>query len=230
MPAGTPVWEHEIRTAQAIAATGRTVEFLPRTLGKRVKNADIAFDGVRWEVKSPESPSVRSLQKTLRRAVKQSPNVVVDISMMRGVTPEAAMRELRLLTGLIKDLRRLKMVTRAGKSLTSSEPGPNIQSKSQCTVRKYLKRRLFCFWCSGRLWRTCRAARKRPLKPFSPAAASKRAEACHRAGACPPPRSTSQELRSAQRRIPASLSDAERHGTTWRDMERHRATRKSKEL
>lgn len=71
------------------------------------------MDGVVWEMKSPTSTSVRSLQKVLRRAGKQSHNVVVDIARMKGVSDRDAQRELTRLMPLVASVQRLRMVTKA---------------------------------------------------------------------------------------------------------------------
>ena len=63
VPSGTSAWPHELATAKALAMAGHDVEFLPRIDGKAVKSADVLMDGVVWEMKSPTSTSVKSLQK-----------------------------------------------------------------------------------------------------------------------------------------------------------------------
>lgn len=107
IPAGVDVWEHELETAQTLAKSGRTVEFLRRIDGNRVNTPDVIMDGVVWEMKAPESRDVRSLQRLLRRAAQQSPNVIVDIFRMKGVSDAAAEGELRRLKPLVKSIRRL---------------------------------------------------------------------------------------------------------------------------
>ena len=113
VPGGTSVWPHEMATANTLAKAGHVVEFLPRVDGQKVKSADILMDGVVWEMKSPTSSSVKSLQKVLRRAGKQSHNVVVDTARMKGVSDRDAQRELARLLPLVASVRRLRMVSKA---------------------------------------------------------------------------------------------------------------------
>ena len=113
IPSGTNVWPHELATAKALAMAGHNVEFLPRIDGKKVKSADVLMDGVVWEMKSPTSTSVKSLQKVLRRAGRQSHNVIVDTARMRGVSDKAVQRELVRLLPLVASVHRLRLVTKA---------------------------------------------------------------------------------------------------------------------
>ena len=98
VPRGTSVWPHELATAKALAMAGHDVEFLPRIDGKEVKSADVLMDGVAWEMKSPTSAGVESLQKVLRSAGRQSHNVIVNTARMRGMSYMAVQRELARLS------------------------------------------------------------------------------------------------------------------------------------
>ena len=112
VPGGCDIWPHELNTAKALSRKGHTIEFLPRIEGTQVKSADILMDGIVWEMKSPTSSSIKSLQKVLRRAGKQSHNVVVDTSRMKGVSDRDAQRELSRLLPLVASVHRLRMVTK----------------------------------------------------------------------------------------------------------------------
>ena len=117
LPAHGEVWPHELETAKALAATFGDVEFIPRVEGQRVKSPDIAMLGMQWEMKSPRANDVKALQRILRRAGRQSPNVVVDTSRMKGVSDAAAEKELRRLLPLVKSVRRLVMVNKRREAL-----------------------------------------------------------------------------------------------------------------
>ena len=114
IPSNADIWEHELSAAKRLASTGRDIEFLPRIEGREVKTADILMDGIAWEMKSPESSNLKSLQRILRRAGKQSPNVLIDVARMHGVPTPAIDRELRRLKPLVRSIRRLRLLTREG--------------------------------------------------------------------------------------------------------------------
>ena len=63
-------------------------------------------------LKSPTSSNLKSLQKVLRRAGKQSHNVVVDVARMKGVPDRDAQRELARLLPLVASVRHLRMVAK----------------------------------------------------------------------------------------------------------------------
>lgn len=113
VPAGCDVWPHEMETARALAADGRTVEFMPRTEGERVKSPDIAMGGILWEMKAPEATTVDSLERVLRRASRQSPNVIVDAARAKNCGDPAFERRLRKAASAVKGLRRLVLVRKS---------------------------------------------------------------------------------------------------------------------
>ena len=112
IPSGVSVWPHEIATAQALAAAGKHIEFLRPAEGQRVKSADMQMDGIVWEMESPETRDCKSLQRTLRRAGRQSPNVIVDALRMNQLDDATIEHELRRLKPLVKSIRRLLFITK----------------------------------------------------------------------------------------------------------------------
>ena len=140
VPSGTDVWHHELATAKAPAMAGHDVEFLPRIDGKEVKSADVLMDSIIWEMKSPTSASVKSLQKALRRAGRQSHNVVVDTARMRGVSDRAVQRELVRLLPLVASVQRLRLATKARDAFDITQRRGRLLNEGQRTVRKYLPR------------------------------------------------------------------------------------------
>lgn len=60
-PANANIWPHELRRANALASAGHTAEPLTRMEGYKVKTLDLVANGVMRELKSPESPNLKSL-------------------------------------------------------------------------------------------------------------------------------------------------------------------------
>lgn len=114
IPNGLKPWPHEMRCARSLSAAGRNIEFVRPISGDRVRSADLVMGGVLWEVKSPETTTVKSLQRILRRACRQSPNIILDTARMTRLSDSAVERELRRLKPLIKSIRRLILVTKSG--------------------------------------------------------------------------------------------------------------------
>ena len=83
VPGGVHPWQHEIRVAQLLADAGYSIEFIPEQ--NLLKAADFKIDGIEFELKSPEGSKLSSVERNLRRAIKQSSNIVFDTSRMVGL-------------------------------------------------------------------------------------------------------------------------------------------------
>ncbi|WP_165043810.1 MULTISPECIES: hypothetical protein [unclassified Adlercreutzia] len=115
IPSDTNVWPHEMETAHALARSGLTVKFIRCSKERHVTSADVIIDGDEWEMKAPESCKLKMVERNLRRALKQSPNVIFDSRRMKGIPDTAIERELRKWALELKSLRRLILVNRHGK-------------------------------------------------------------------------------------------------------------------
>lgn len=111
---GTNAWPHELRCARILAAQGHEIEFLPCIEGDGLKTPDLIMDSVIWELKSPESSNIKSLQRILRRASHQSQNVIIDCARATKLSDDRIERELRSLLPHIKAIKRLLMVKKDG--------------------------------------------------------------------------------------------------------------------
>ena len=102
-----------MKTAEALAADGRTVEFVRRSEEQRATSADVLMDGIVWEMKAPTASNMKAVEKNLRKALDQSDCVIFDSRRMKGIPDRAIERELRVCaTGRVKALRRLLFVNR----------------------------------------------------------------------------------------------------------------------
>ncbi len=97
--------------ADILALAGHTVEFLPT---RTQKTADILLDRVEYEIKSPLTNNPKKIIRNVKRALQQSPNVIIDSSRIKGMRDDV-LREL--LVGRAKDqktLKRLLLITKHG--------------------------------------------------------------------------------------------------------------------
>ena len=109
---GVNVWPHELKTAEALAAAGHVVEFIPKSDNRYDKSADILMDEMVWEIKAPKSEKLHMVEQNLRRALKQSQNAIFDSRRMKGLPDQAIERELRKWGKELRSLRRLLFVNR----------------------------------------------------------------------------------------------------------------------
>lgn len=113
IPSGIVPWPHEMRVARILSNAGHEVEFIPKG---HTKTADILLNGVEFEIKSPLTNKANSLEHILKKALKQSPNIIIDSSRMDG----RKLKDKQILTFLInkvrrhREIRRLLFITKRG--------------------------------------------------------------------------------------------------------------------
>ena len=81
VPVGMKPWSQEMRVAEILAMAGHNVRFLEES---NLHTADILLDGVEFEIKSPKSANANSLEHLLKKALRQSPNIIIDTSRMNN--------------------------------------------------------------------------------------------------------------------------------------------------
>jgi hypothetical protein len=82
IPASVSPWEHELKTAHALARHGFTVEFVAVSNNHKAKTADVVIDGTLYEIKSPKTDKLSAVERNLKRATKQSGNIIIDSRRM----------------------------------------------------------------------------------------------------------------------------------------------------
>ena len=85
IPAGLAIWQHELVTAEALAKAGYIVEFLPADGRRDAKSPDIFMGNEKWEIKSPKTDKLSAVERNLKRATKQSGNIVIDSRRMSKI-------------------------------------------------------------------------------------------------------------------------------------------------
>ena len=117
VPANANPWPHEQRVAKILALAGHAVEFIPES---NTKTADILLDGVEFEIKSPKSANANSLEHILKKAVKQSCNIIIDTSRMKNIRDDNTRRFLVNQARLRKRIKKLIMITKQGQIIDVS--------------------------------------------------------------------------------------------------------------
>ena len=82
IPNGIDIWPHELKTAQALAKSGFTVTFIQSTKIDHNKSPDVLINGLKWEIKSPRTDKLSAIERNLKRATKQSENIIIDSQRM----------------------------------------------------------------------------------------------------------------------------------------------------
>ena len=110
IPSGVNVWAHELKTAQALTATGLTVEFIRKGEGDRERSADVYISRVKWEFKAPTGNSKKVIERNLKKARWQSGNVVFDSRRMKKLPDVAIQQELSKRLKEMKGLNRILFI------------------------------------------------------------------------------------------------------------------------
>lgn len=109
VPPGVILDPHEKRSADFLAIErSADITFLVPNRQKGQKTPDIEMGGLLWEIKSPKGKGSRTIENTLRQAVKQSPYVVLDLRRMDGRVPTK--RFLGIVEQQFKQNRSLKHI------------------------------------------------------------------------------------------------------------------------
>lgn len=69
-----------MRTARTLALAGYSVRFLPES---SLMSTDILLDKIEFEMKAPKTDKTSSLEQVIRKALKQSPNIIIDSFRMK---------------------------------------------------------------------------------------------------------------------------------------------------
>ena len=101
IPGGRKPWPHELRVANILAMAGHNIEFLPES---NINTADFLLDGIAYELKSPFTNKSDKLERNIKRALKQSKNVILDSSRIKGL------RDDKLRCFLIKKAQEQKQI------------------------------------------------------------------------------------------------------------------------
>lgn len=117
VPANANPWPHELRVAKILALAGYAVEFIPEA---NTKTADILLDGIEFEIKSPKSANANSLEHILKKAVRQSCNIIIDTSRMKNVRDDNTRRFLINQVRIRRQINNLIMITKQGQIIDIS--------------------------------------------------------------------------------------------------------------
>lgn len=114
VPPGVILDVHEKRTADFLAIErGADITFLVPNRAAGQKTPDIEMNGLLWEIKCPKGKSSRTIENVLRQALRQSPNIVLDLRRMDGRIPTIRFTsEIERQFRLTRTISRIVVITR----------------------------------------------------------------------------------------------------------------------
>ena len=115
-PNGVVLKTHENATVVFLTEQGFDIDLIPKSNIKGVHTPDIKMDRLKWEMKAPFGEGKYLISNTIQRALKQSPNVIIDLRHTKRHQSKC-LRELEKEFKKSKSLKRLKIITKSGKTL-----------------------------------------------------------------------------------------------------------------
>ena len=85
---GTYPEKHELYTAEALSKKYGQILFKKPINKYRVKSADIRMSNLLWEIKAPKTSYFDGIEQSLKRASKQSGNIVIDSFRVKKIKDE----------------------------------------------------------------------------------------------------------------------------------------------
>ena len=116
----TPPEQAEFETAKYFAALGKDITFIRPSAIPNQHRPDILMDGVEWEIKCPVGDSKRTIENNMRKAIKQSHNVIFDLRHMR-ISDSQCVSQIEQQFNIRSQLRRLFIIRRNGELLSYSK-------------------------------------------------------------------------------------------------------------
>lgn len=110
MPNGVSLEKHENETIVFFTELGYDIELIPPSNSPGSKTPDFMMSGVAWEMKSPQGKSKTSLEHIFRKAIKQSENIIIDLSHSK-LKEEIAIKEIERRFKQTSSCRKLKIIT-----------------------------------------------------------------------------------------------------------------------
>ncbi len=122
MASGSIIWngivleKHEQATVEFLLRHCTQIELISPNKSAGVRTADIKMAGQEWELKSPKGKGKYLLQNTIHKALRQSPNIVVDLRRI-NMPEQKALAELEKIWLTSKSIRKLKIITKGRRLL-----------------------------------------------------------------------------------------------------------------
>ena len=108
---GVHLEDHEYKTVKLFLEMGYDIELIPPIDIQNVHTPDFTMQGVAWEVKSPKGGAKTTISHTIKHAVTQSANLIIDLRRCK-IDDESAVEELKRHFRLSKRIRRMKIITK----------------------------------------------------------------------------------------------------------------------
>ena len=111
IPNGVVLEKHEYKTVLFLTEQGFDIELIPKSNKKGIKTPDFMMNGEKWEMKSPKGEGRWLVENTLNKAIKQSPNIVLDLRRIQ-IHQTKCMAEVEKQFQKKKTIKKIKVITK----------------------------------------------------------------------------------------------------------------------
>ena len=118
----TPPEKLEFEAAKYFANLGKDIQFICPSAIPNQHRPDIIMDGIEWEIKSPLGSSKRTIENNMRKAIKQSCNIIFDLRRIK-LSEAQAINQLKKEFNHLSKLRKLYIITKSGELITLVKKG-----------------------------------------------------------------------------------------------------------
>jgi hypothetical protein len=116
----SPPEKAEFETAKYFADLGKDITFIRPSSIPKQHRPDILMDGVEWEIKCPEGNSTRTIENNIRKALKQSHNIIVDLRHIK-MSEKHCLSQLFIQFQKRPQLRKLYIIKKNGELIKIPE-------------------------------------------------------------------------------------------------------------
>lgn len=115
-PNGVVLQTHENATVVLLTELGHDIELLPKSNIAGIHTPDIKMLGLNWELKSPKGEGKYLIANTIQRAVKQSPNLIIDLRRTKRHQTKC-LQEIKREAEKSRSIKNLVVITKSSKLL-----------------------------------------------------------------------------------------------------------------
>ena len=116
IPNGVVLKTHENATVVFLTEQGYDIKLIPKSNIQGVHTPDIVMEKIKWEIKSPIGEGKYLIANTIQRAIKQSPNIIIDLRRTKRHQIKCV-REIEKEFKKSNSIKRLKIILKNGKLL-----------------------------------------------------------------------------------------------------------------
>lgn len=111
---GVVLQPHEQAIAELFIEQGINIELIPTARQQHRKTADAIINGLEWEFKTLRGETTKSIERLLKKACKQSCNIIVDIRHTH-IQERRAIAKIRYEFKNRSAIKRIKVISKSGR-------------------------------------------------------------------------------------------------------------------